>query len=635
LRLLTCSFLLASVPFAPAAAGDPSGSDPTIHDLKALSVEQLFDVEVYSASRYLEPTRTAPNAVFVITGEDLRRSLVTNVPDALRLVPGVQVGRVDANKFAVSIRGFNSREANKLLVLVDGRSIYDPLFSGMLWESQDFLLENIDRIEVIRGPGGTLWGANAFHGVINIITKHARETQGGLVVAAAGDEERYTAAVRHGWQLAEKHHVRAWAKSFERDTGFAEPETPYDASRMSRGGFRWDRDGARDHMRVSGELFTAKVGIREDPTFVQDVEHRGQNLLARWERRLSSDDGMLAQLYYDHVSYRSFSFDQERHTYDVEAQHRFRVGSRHRIVWGAGHRHRRDLTESVFAGVVDVLPLRRRDDSTSVFFQDTIALVADELHLVAGMKYESTDYADSEWLPNLRLAWTPTEESTTWVAVSEAVRVPSRLEADLTFFNTVRIGDGFESERVLAYEAGHRQLVTPRLWCDVALFYNDYDELRTSEGGFLRNLMHGHTVGAELAARWEPLVNWRLDLAYAYLRMALELDAGSASDPGQVGFLEGLSPEHAVSLRSAHDFPHDLGLDAIARFVDELPSIGVSSYTELDLGLRWAPTPDLELSVVGRDLLDSHHPEQDFALSASGMPTDVERSFYGKVVWRY
>jgi iron complex outermembrane receptor protein len=471
--------------------------------------------------------------------------------------------------------------------------------------------------------------------VINIITKHARDTQGGLVVAAAGNEEKYIAAVRHGWQPTDRQFVRAWIKSSERDTGFSEPETPYDAGRMNRAGFRWDLAMERDDVRLSGDFFDAKTGLREDPTFVQDVEHRGYNALTRWNRELSADHALQVQLYYSHVSYDSVSFDQERHAWDVEAQHTFHLGSRHRVVWGAGYRQRRDRTGSAFAGFVDVLPLRRRDRSSNAFFQDTIALKRDELHLVAGMKYESTDYAESEWLPNLRLSWTPTSERTTWIAASEAVRVPSRLESDLTFFGALRIGDGLESERVRAYEAGHRQLLHRSLWGDLAVFYNDYADLRTTEAGFLENGMRGDTFGAELAARWEPVLSWRLDVAYTWLRMALELEPGSLADPGQPEFLEELSPRHQVSVRSTHDLPHELELDVVGRYVDELESLGFESYTELDLGLRWLPSADLEVALVGRDLLDSHHPEQDFALSASGMPTEVERSGYLKVVWSF
>jgi iron complex outermembrane receptor protein len=337
-------------------------------DLKQLSLEELMNVQVYSASRHLEPTQTVPSAIFVLTNEDLRRSHVTSVPEALRLVPGVQVGRVDANKWAVSMRGFNSREANKLLVLVDGRSIYDPLFSGMLWESQDFMLEDVDRIEVIRGPGGTLWGANAFNGIINIVTRNARDTQGLLASLTAGNEERYTVATRYGWQPTDRQAARVYAKAYERDTGFSDTTIPHDASRMRRAGFRWDwADEATDHVRVSGDVFDANTGIREDPTLVQDVEHQGRNILTRWNHKLAADNDLQAQFYYDHVSYDSFGFTQRRRTFDLELQQSVRVAGRHLIVWGGGFRALHDDTSSGLAGFVDVLPLERSDELKNLF----------------------------------------------------------------------------------------------------------------------------------------------------------------------------------------------------------------------------------------------------------------------------
>jgi iron complex outermembrane recepter protein len=621
-------------------AGVAAGADSNTAALKKLSLEDLSDIQVYSASRRLEPTQTVPSAIFVLTQEDLRRSHVTTVPDALRLVPGVQVGKVDANKFAVSMRGFNSREANKLLVLVDGRTIYDPLFSGMLWESQDFLLEDIERIEVIRGPGGTLWGANAFNGVINIITRNAADTRGGFASVTAGNEERYTAAGRFGWQMGDNHAARVYAKSFERDTGFSSIAPPYDASRMHRGGFRWDwnRDstsGASDSLRISGDVFSAETGIREDPTLVQDVEHRGRNLMARWSRELSDTNALQVQVYYDRISYDSSSFDQQRTTYDLEVQQNIRLASRHNVVWGGGFRGMRDNMSTGFPGIIEVLPLQRRDEIVTYFVQDTLALLPERLNFTAGVKYERTDYADSEWLPNLRLAYMPSAQQTWWAAASEATRVPSRLESDLTFFGIIRPGDTFGSEHVRAYELGHRRLVSSQLWYDVAVFHNDYDDLRTTEAATIANLMKGDTRGVEIAVRWEPATNWRIDAAYTWLDMNLSLQPTSVSNPGQLAFTEGLVSENQLSVRAAVDLPHDLTIDATVRYVDELESLAYPAYTQLDLSFGWLATEHFEISATGRNLLDSHQPEQDFAFSASGVPTENERSLYARATWRF
>ncbi len=600
--------------------------------LKKMNVEDLMNVEVYSASRYMEPIQASASAIFVLTAEDLRRSHVTSIPEALRLVPGVQVARVDANKWAVSMRGFNSREANKLLVLMDGRSIYDPLFSGMLWESQDVMLEDVERIEVIRGPGGTLWGANAFNGIINIITRNSMDTRGGIVAASGGDEELRSGAARYGWQLTERQSARVYLKGYERDEGYSDIAEPYDAANMVRGGFRWDWSGAGDALRVSGDVFKADTGIREDPGLVQDVRHKGRNIMTRWNRQISGGNALQLQLYYDHVDYQSAGFTQRRNTWDMELQHSVQLAQRHFVVWGGGWRLMRDHTQSGLglAGFVDVLPPSRHDEIKNVFAQDTIDLLPGKLHLVAGLKYENTDYASAAWLPNLRLAFTPSAEQTWWVAASEATRVPSRLESDLSFFTTIRPGDGFGAEQVRAYELGQRLLISPRLGYDLALFYNDYDDLRSAEAGGLqvRNLMRGSSYGAELALRWEPATRWRLDATYTWLQMDMDLDPASNSDPGQLGYIEGLAAKHQASLHSVVDVTADIDFDATLRYAGALASLDFPDYTELDLALSWRPRSGLELSLVGQNLLHAHHPEQDFAFSSSGMYTETQRGVF-------
>lgn len=620
--------LAALAPWSTFAATD---------SLKRMSIEELMGVEIYSASRRLEPSQTAPDAIYVLTGNEIRRSRATSIPDALRLIPGVQVGRVDANKWAVSIRGFNSREANKLLVLMDGRSIYDPLFSGVLWESQDAMLEDIDRIEVVRGPGGTLWGANAFNGVISIITKRASDTQGALLSASAGDEDKYTAAARFGWQTGENQFARVYVKALERDTGYSERAPPHDGTTMARGGFRWDWNAAQaNDFHVSGDVFSADADSRETPARVQTVQHRGHNVIARWNHTFSETNSARVRVYYDDVTYDSLAFDQDRSTYDLELQQTLQAGPAHLLVWGGGYRRMRDRTDTLRAGVVDVLPKRRDDALSNVFAQDTLTLAPDRLHLTVGLKYEKTDYADSEWLPNVRLAWTPSPEQTWWAGVSDAVRVPSRLESDLTFLGTLRLGDQFEAEHVRAYGIGHRQLVSTQFWYDVTAFYNDYDDLRSSQqNGLLRNFMDGDTYGVEVALRWQPSMDWRLEAAYSYLTMDLSLTSRATGDPRQSAHVEGLAPRNQFSLRAGVDVADNLELDATMRYVDELISLRFDDYVELDLGATWYPAPSLELSLVGQNLLHDHHPEQALAFSSSGMYTEVERCAYGKATWRF
>jgi iron complex outermembrane receptor protein len=504
----------------------------------------------------------------------------------------------------------------------------------MLWESHDFMLEDIDRIEVIRGPGGTLWGANAFNGVINIITKHSSETNGTFASVTSGSEDPYIVGFRHGWSITDRQSARVYVQGHERDTGYSEPDEPADDSRDLRGGFRWDwRNDGSDQLRISGDVFDTEAGIRETPTLAHDVSHSGNNILARWSRELSDRASLRLQYYYDHVDYDSVGFVQDRTTHDIEFQQTLDTG-KHLVVWGGNYRKIDDFSLSKLSGFIDVLPADRNDELVAAFVQDTISLVPDKLRLVTGLKHEESDYADAQWLPNLRLAWTPDADRMWWAAVSRATRVPSRLEADLTFLGTIRIGDELEAEEVVAYEMGYRQLAYPDFWYDIAIFYNDYDQLATGEaGGTLRNLMGGHTQGLEVATRWNVTPRFRLDTSYTFLDMNLALDPASTASPSLPSQREGLAARHQLSLRANVDVASNTTLDAALRFVDELETIDVPHYTALDLAVSWTPSATWELSITGRNLLDDHHPEQDFAFSGSGMPTEIERSVYVHLRW--
>lgn len=611
-------------------------------DIKRLTLEELADVEVYSASRRLESIQGIPSAIFVLTNEDIRRSRVRTIPDALRLIPGVQVARIDGNKWGVSIRGFiglagsgSARLANKLLVLVDGRSIYDPFFGGTFWESQDRMLSDIDRIEVIRGPGGALWGANAVNGVINIVTKHARETEGGLVELGGGNEERAFGDARYGWKIGDNQHARVYAKSVKRDTGWSPSYNPHDALSMYRTGFRWDReDGVRDSLRISGDWFGADAGQRNSATVTDNVDHQGGNLITQWQRKLSATENLRVQLSYDYYDYEAPGLTEERNTYDVELQHSLKWLERHNVVWGLGYRHTRDHIGTL-TNAID--PARRTDVTESAFFQDTIDLVPERLNFTLGAKFENNDYTDNEWQPSARLAWTPNESEAWWAAVSRAVRIPTRLEADIvcrtpaTCTVGTRLGDGIVTEKVHAYELGHRRLLTKDLWWDLAAFYNDYKELATIETGSLfQNRMHGHGKGAELAVRWQATPLWRLDAAYTYLKLKFAVDAGSLAQPDT---LTRSNPRHQFVLRSAWDITGDILFDATLRHVDDLPALNVPAYTVLDLGLSWRAALNLELSLVAQNLLDSHHPEQ--AVLPNGAGTEVQRGYYAQARWQF
>ena len=613
--LLGLIALLVSTP--PAAARDLD------IDIKGTSIERLMQIDVTTVSRQSEEWQTTPAAVYVLTREDLRRAHVTNIPDALRLVPGVEVARIDANKWAVSIRGFNSRTANKLLVMVDGRSIYDPLFAGVFWESRGELLDNIERIEVVRGPGGTLWGANAVNGVINIITRNAADTQGTLAETGVGTEESF-ATVRHGWQLAPGASARVYAQRASRDTGYSVLPV-HDDARLARGGFRVDWSaGTADKLMLKGDAFDGTFGERLDAASFQDVNQNGNSLTMRWTRDRGDGSQTMMQFWYDRFVLDNLNLGENRDTYDVELQHAWRAGDAQRLVVGTGYRRTRDdIRDGPILGVV---PTSRSDNLASAFVHDEISLARRSVRLSLGTKVEHNDYSGAEWQPSARVAWVPGPARTIWAAVSRAVRSPSRLESDVV--SPVITGNpGFDSEKLVAYELGYRERVTPQAWVDVATFYNVYRDLISIENNVIGNKIGGTTAGVEVATRWQASAAWRFDAAYTWLNMNLQADAGS-TDTTSAAATEGRDPRHQISLRSAWTPAAALRVDAALRYVDRLAALNVPSYLAGDVGLTWKISPKLDLSASARDLFDSHHPEQ------SGVTTtEVQRGYLLALRW--
>jgi iron complex outermembrane receptor protein len=645
-----------------------------------MSLEALMDIQVTSVSKRAESLSDAAAAVFVITAEDLRRSGVTTIPDALRMVPGVQVGRIDANKWAITARGFNGRFANKLLVLLDGRSVYTPLYSGVYWDVQDTLLEDVDRIEVIRGPGATLWGANAVNGVINIVTKPSRDTRGLLLSGGVGTEERGFAGARYGAAVGEAGSYRVFAKAFRRDGAVdANGDDTADDWRALRAGFRSDwAVSPRDGLTVQGDVYTGETGSTEQiPVAVPpytlirepETESSGGNLLARWSRELSATSRFTFQAYVDHTRRDEPALVEEtRDTFDLDFQHAFAPASRHDVVWGLGYRVTRDDTEPGLTGAAD--PSSRTDDLFSAFFQDDIALVADRLRLILGSKVEHNDYTDWEIQPTGRLVWTPHAQHTLWSSVSRAVRTPSRGEVDgsvdlwsvppnppqvpLPVLVAVQPEGEFESEEVVALEVGYRFSPADNLLLDLAGFYNLYDNLRDAGLGqptlvpdpqgphlvqpvILDNTMDGKGYGVELAADWSPLEGWRLKAAYTYLKLDLEGAEAEILDAGEGAFFEGNIPRHAFSLRSQADLTDTVELDLWLRYVDDLPGIAdpaVDDYLTLDARLGWRPTQALEVSLVGQNLLGPRHFEAVSEGGAGARASQVERGVYAKVTWK-
>jgi iron complex outermembrane recepter protein len=618
-------------------------------DFTELTVEQLMNIEVTSVSKRPEPRSEAPAAVYVITQDDIRRAGVTSIPEALRLAPGVEVAKVDSNKWAIGIRGFASRLARSVLVLIDGRSVYTPLFAGTYWEVQDLLLDDINRIEVIRGPGGTLWGANAFNGVINIITKNAQETQGALVTAGGGSEEQGFVGTRYGGRIGTNAFYRLYGKFFNRDGGFDTSGDVYDVWHMGQGGFRVDWNATEvDSLKLQGDLYEGETGQRTAVTPGVNVEKyadvSGGNVLGRWSHTLSPTSDLSVKLYYDHTFRREPTFHDELNTFDFDGQHHFRLPGQQEIVWGFNFRYYEDRTGG--GSSIRFVPPDRSFNLVSGFLQDEIAVLDDQLRLTVGSKLEHNDFSGFEYQPSGRLLWAPQSWQALWAAVSRAVRTPSRIEdgfmLDAPPFRL--IGDGhFVSEKVLAYELGHRIQPVEPVFIDTALFYNRYTDLLSLETGlpfpeaqpppphmvvpiFIRNKLDGESYGFEVAA--DAVVNewWRLHASYAYLQVNLQRDADSNDTLTQRTARD--SAHNMFALRSNINLPGRWEIDTNLRYVEGLPNQHVEGYSTLDVRLAKAVTEQLELAAVGQNLLQAHHSE-------FGGGTQVERGAFGQMRWQW
>ena len=660
-------------------AADPqTGAAATDTDMLDMSLEDLLNVQVTSVSKRPQSLSDAAAAVFVISNEDLRRSGVTNIPDALRMVPGIDVARIDSNKWAITSRGFNGRFANKLLVLLDGRTIYSPSFSGVYWESQDVVLEDVERIEVIRGPGATLWGANAVNGVINIITRHAADTQGGLAVLGAGTEERGFATARYGARLGEGTYGRIYAKTFKRDE-FVNPngENAGDDWKALRAGFRLDSQTTdRDNLTVQGEIHhddinqTLQVAKLSPPysTLVDDnADVFAGHLMVRWNHALSANSNWALQAYYDRFDRDEEFLHEQRDTFDIDLAHHITLENGHDIVWGLGYRNTRDDFRS--SSTVLVIPDSRRDQLFSAFLQDEITLVSEKLWLILGSKFEHNDYTGFEVQPSARLAWNLDPKNTLWGSVSRAVRTPSRAEHDFRIsalvvppfssenpsplpVETVAVGNKeFDSETLIAYEIGYRTAPSRNLTLDLTAFYNDYDDLRTFATqtpvpatppthlilpSMFTNGVRGNTYGAELAAAWQATKRMHFNLAYSYTESDINWIANPDISQNTA------APRHKLSLRSSLDVRADLDLDIWFRYVGKTEvynhtlssdPIKIDDYPSLDLRLAWRPVKNLELSLVGQNLLDNRHLE--YIQELFTLPTEVQRGVYGQLEWKF
>jgi iron complex outermembrane receptor protein len=626
-------FLLACLAFAPARAG-AQAVDP----LKTLSIEELMEVDVTSVSRGREPFAQAAAAIDIITAEDIRRSGVTTLPEALRLATGLMVGRAHGGTWAVSARGFTTTTANKLLVLIDGRSVYTPLFSGVFWDVQDVSLEDIERIEVIRGPGATLWGANAVNGVINVITRPAARTLGGQVQAGAGNEERLFGTVRYGDEIGTLQY-RAYGKYSYLDanvTGGGESARDRLGRLQTGGRLEWALSEATQ-VTLQGDGYAAAVGNYDRP----DTDAWGWNLLARLERQFSPTSELQVQAYYDRTS-RSIpsTFVEDRGTWDIEIQYRTRPSRRHALLVGGSYRLTRDTTGVPFdpglaRGVyVTFDPPRRSSPLASAFAQDDITVVPGRLFVTVGARLEHNDFTGAELQPTFRARFVPRAKALLWGAVSRAVRTPTRLESDVRYFTPddtmfLRGDPTFDSERVVAYELGYRVQPLTRVSVDVAAFRNEYDRLRSVRPGppaVIANGLRGHSTGLETEVQVQATPWMRWQGSWSWFTKDLELVPGEMDVNAGAG--EGNDPEHQFGLRAALNLPRGVELDAGLRQVGALPRPIVPAYTELDFRIGWWVSADAEVSFIGRNLLNGSHPE---FRGANPGGNNIERSVYGRL----
>jgi iron complex outermembrane receptor protein len=664
--------------FSVCRAQTEPESEKKSPDFTQFSLEELKNVEIISASKKPVKLSETPAAVYVITQDDIRRSGATSIPEALRLAPGVHVARITATDWAVNIRGLNNKFAQNLLVLIDGRSVYTHVFSGVFWDIQDTVMEDIERIEVIRGPGAALWGANAVNGVINIITKRSQETQGWQTVVLGGNKEQIISA-RYGGDYEQSMYYRGYAKFFNRgnisDVGknfendFINSNSDVQQSeewRSGRAGFRTDITpgqglpaSADNSFTLQGEAYRNRydkeierqVGDLPGTTTRTDTsEAGGGHLLGRWQHTFAHNSETILQVYYDHATKDYDPGSGRVNTADVDFQHRFSLAEIHEIVWGLEYRHISDEFDD--SQQVKIDPEDLDQSLLSTFIQDEFKIVPERLSLILGSKFEHNAVTGLEIQPNLRMLYLPHPRHSLWAAVSRAVRVPSRLELEGTVTDSVQLSDSDEddpvdvnihgdsslgSEKLLAYELGYRFQPSDTLWADATVFYNVYEELigleqedRTSpnEPFNLRynNNNNGQAYGFELASDWQITSYWLLSAAYTYLHT--DIDENEIDDPSLADVVaQGSNPRNQISLRSNLDITRQIDFDFWLRYVDNLPEIGVTSYTTFDARLAWRPMEKLELSLVGQNLFEKGHEEYS--------KLEVDRSIYAKVDWQF
>ncbi len=651
-------------------------------NLGMLSLDELLNVDIVSVAKLPEKIIKTPAAVHVITGEDLRRSGVTSIPEALRMVPGMDVYRIDANKWAISARGFANKFSNKMLVMIDGRTVYTPLFSGVYWDVQDTMLEDIDRIEVICGPGGSLWGSNAVNGIINIITKDSADTQGGLVTFEGGSKDKGTEAARYGGWLDERTSYRVYCKYFDRD-GFdtIKGDSASNSYHSARTGFRMDRnlDGG-DKITLQGDLYKGisnsdrmYITLKSPYSYWQKSSDRisGGNISGKWSHIISDNSDMVLKFYYDHTKREEIYSSVTRNTIDMDFQHRFHLTNNNEILWGLEYCYNQDdiptytnPATGLYAYKFD--PQTSSEGIFSGFIQNRSDFDNKKGEITIGTKFEHNNYTGLEWQPSARFIWRFNNKNSIWSAISRSVRIPSRIENDgtinttpffkpilpptgITMMPRITANDKLKSEKVMSYELGFRKRASDNIFMDISLFYNHYKDIiagvKTGKP-FLETYPSIHMVvpitmgnnftvdsfGSELSCNWAIRKWWRLTSGFTWFKLNIVNDNGT-TDP-RPDMAENNNSEYQASLISYMDLPHNLELNTMLFYVDGLDYSKVDSYVRCDINMSWHSGHGLAITIGGRNLFNGRHIEfnsEYIGIAETYIPT----TFYGKITWSF
>jgi iron complex outermembrane receptor protein len=661
--------LISLTAHVPEICAQTAQDDPrTDKSLAHLSMEELGNIEVSTVSKEPEQVRQTPAAVFVITQDDIRRSGVTTIPEALRLAPGVEVARTDTDHWSVAIRGFGGQFSRNLLVLIDGRSVYSLLYSGVYWDAQAVMLEDVERIEVIRGPGGTIWGANAVNGVINIITKSAELTHGGLIALGGGNVDQGTGDARFGGMAGKDFDYRLYMMGAIRGAEYHPDGDNFDHWRTGQIGFRTDwRHGEKDDFTVQGDAYREESGeslpilslspiaelVEEGKAYVS-----GGNLLTRWQHTLREGSDIQFQAYFDRTNRHDFDYGETRDTFDFDFIQHLRIHGNHELTLGLGAR----ISPSNFIQTspgVNFLPNKEVDTIYSSFLQYQLPLVPDKLWVTAGTKLEHNNFSGFEYQPSVRLLWTPTDHQSFWASAARAVRTPSRVDQQVQILLVEQttppppvfaevVGDpNLKAEQLIAYETGYRTQVKSNVYIDFAAYYNTYNDLEGYGPTSLTlsnnppplhvlvvfpyaNVIEGRTVGTEIAPDWKITHWWQVRGSYSFLHMDLKNMPGFTDVPNLLPSYMGSSPSHSASFQSFFNLPKHFEFDQTYRYVSEQPTYAVHPYNTADVRVGWHTGNGFEFSAVGQNLLRPSHVEFG---GDPGPLVGIKRSAYLRVSW--